>query len=258
MLNGKVVFAIPLKPRSRSKDWGLVEHNLSVTLRSVRQSTNCNYMCAIAGHDRPDVDYRDDAVFLPVDFPEPTGLPEAGRDKYRKLRHIGAWVRSVGADEKTLVMFLDADDLISSRLVDFALSTTADALVVRDGYRLDLSNGRIGAIDGDFHMRCGSSFFVRFQEEDFPLSWKDNQTYFGQMHGHMSRFEVASAAGKRVEAVPFRAVTYLINHADSLQLERGRTKKVSKRSLVDAGDTIAAEFGFKVASRGSSVGGERT
>lgn len=66
-----IVFAISLKSKAVSRDWGTVQNNLAKTLRSILHSTDANFRIVIAGHEKPDIaELKHEYVtWLSVDFP---------------------------------------------------------------------------------------------------------------------------------------------------------------------------------------------
>jgi hypothetical protein len=113
------VFAVPLKPRRFCSDWDAAQANLRRTLRSIQQATH-HYPVetVVACHDEPDLAGLDESriTVLRMSYPEPEVVTEGARDKARKRRYIGAWLRET-VEGDVHVMFLDADDLVHRDLV---------------------------------------------------------------------------------------------------------------------------------------------
>src|SRR5436305_7855880 len=115
------IFAIPLKPKTASTSWETVERNLRRTVASARASAgSAGATIVIASHEAPDLGDADgpDVQLLDVPFAQPVGPGEGTRDKSRKRRFIGAWLRT-GLSASFCVMFLDAADLVHRDLVGF-------------------------------------------------------------------------------------------------------------------------------------------
>jgi hypothetical protein len=226
------VFAIALKPKSASSDWRLVESNLRRTIRSARAS-DPTASVLVACHDEPELrDVADGVTALRVPFPEPTGPAEGGRDKSAKRRHAAAWLReTMHGDDAAYVMFLDADDLVHRDLVAHVRSSRQPSYVVRSGYIADLERRLLRHRRTDFHKTCGSSFVFRFARTELPASWDDLSAPFSQFgtapdqRGHPDYDQVATDLGRPPTAFPFRAVTYVVNHAESLWSAKGRARR---------------------------------
>jgi hypothetical protein len=227
------VFAIPLKPKSASSDWRQVQHNLRRTIRSARASDPAASVI-VACHDEPDLgEVADGVVVLRVPFPEPASPAEGGRDKSAKRRHVAAWLRETmrDGDDAAYVMFLDADDLVHRDLVVHVRSGGEPSYVVRTGYIADLERGVLRYRWTDFDKTCGSSFVFRFARAELPTSWEDLSAPFSQFgsapdqSGHPDYDQVATGLGRPPIAFPFPAVTYVVNHAESLWSARGRGRR---------------------------------
>jgi hypothetical protein len=226
------VFAIALKPKSVSSDWQRVLDNLRRTIRSAHA---CDPAAAVivACHDEPELgDAAEGVVSLCVPFPEPSSPGEGGRDKAAKRRHAGAWLRESMSDgDAAYVMFLDADDLVHRDLVTHVRSRREPSYVARSGYIADLERGLLGLRRTNFHQTCGSSFVFRFARAELPVSWDDLSAPFSQFgsspdqRGHPEYDAVARDLGRPPVAFPFPAVTYVVNHAESLWRAKGRGRR---------------------------------
>lgn len=240
-------FAIPVKPRAVSFDWNRVIGNLRATLDSVLASRNPDFRVLLAAHDDLDVQADDRVAVLPVDFAH-VAEPQAGfSDKQAKLRFIGSVLHAEGYEG--YVMYLDADDLVSRRLVGYVLEDdNRHGYLLRQGYRLDILSQNLTHQRVDFDKSCGSCFVGWFTNADFPEDYHDRTAYFCQFLRHTECFEVASRHGRPPVDVPFPAAVYVTNHADSLRMLKigGRLRPVSDRdALTDGARILATEFGFR-------------
>lgn len=226
------VFAIALKPKNASSDWQQVETNLRRTIRSARASDRAAQVL-VSCHDEPELgEVADDVVVLRVPFPEPASPAEGGRDKAAKRRHAAAWLRETMRDgDDVYVMFLDADDLVHRDLVVHVRSRREPSYVVNTGYIADLERRVLRHRRTDFDKTCGSSFVFRFARAELPVSWDDLSAPFSQFgsapdqRGHPEYDQVAADLGRPPSAFPFPAVTYVVNHAESLWSAKGRGRR---------------------------------
>jgi hypothetical protein len=217
------VFAIALKPRRASSDWQLVENNLRRTIRSARASDPAATVI-VACHDEPELGESDLGVrTLRAPFREPSSSAEGGRDKAAKRRLAAAWLRETMGDvDATYVMFLDADDLVHRDLVPYVRKGHESSYVVRCGYVADLERGLLRHRRTAFDKTCGSSFVCRFSRDELPRAWDDLSAPFSrfgaspEQRGHHEYAQVAAELGRPPVAFPFPAVTYVVNHAESL------------------------------------------
>jgi len=220
------VFVIPLKPRKACSNWEIVQDNLSRTIESIRGGSVEGCLIILAYHDRPDIIAISgcDLHLLQAPFAPETQVPSGAQDKARKLRLMGSWLRKHLDDEGAYVMFLDSDDLVHRELVRYVLrADDRRCYSVAKGYMYDCRTGVLELRDHHFFTLCGSSFIGWFCKEELPRSWKDMASTFGQFgvhpyqRGHQHYHEIATELGKKVETIPFPAVTYMVNHGDSLR-----------------------------------------
>ena len=117
-----VVFLIPFASREIKSKWEIACAHLRQTLKSIQNSTNGSFRVAVAGHEAPDFDVRFDSRFylLTVNQPIPSRENYPVDLKLDRLTKIAvAWAYAKSTCNPRYVMKLDADDFISSRLVDW-------------------------------------------------------------------------------------------------------------------------------------------
>ena len=105
----------------RSK-WSIACDHLGQTISSIQNSTNGSFRVVVAGHEAPDFDVRFDSRFylLTVNQPIPWRENYPVALKLDRLTKIAvAWAYAKSTCNPRYVMKLDADDFISSRLVDW-------------------------------------------------------------------------------------------------------------------------------------------
>ena len=251
----RFAFAVSFKPRSACVDWEQAQANLRRTLRSASATgATESVLLAVACHDEPELHELSELVqLLPVPFAEPADQWEGVRDKARKRRFIGSWLRETLATQQIYVMFLDADDLVHRDIVGHALRQGQHSYVVDRGYVLDLESGLLWHRRHGFNKTCGSSFVFRFALEELPTSWEDADSPYSQFgsppdqRGHEEYDAVAADLGRPPTAFPFPAVLYTVNHSESLWRAKsgGRRNSASPRDFVwprEARRVLVEEF----------------
>ena len=115
-----LAFLIPFASRKVKRNWELASAHLRQTLRSIHNSSNPNYCVIVAGHEPPVFDVSLDSRFHFLSLNH--SLPSHDdyhvslvRDKLTKI--AAAWSYAKQTWNPRYVMKLDADDLISSKLV---------------------------------------------------------------------------------------------------------------------------------------------
>jgi hypothetical protein len=235
----RFAFAIPLKARSACADWESAQRNLRRTVRSAQAAANDDGLVVIACHDEPDLTGTSSNVHvLPVPFPEPTSMQDAGRDKARKRRSIGAWLRET-VDDSVYVMFLDAYDLVHRDVVRYALAEGHGSYLVNDAYSFDLRRRLLQHRSRGFPWARGSSFVCRFAVDELPTSADDTTSAFAQFgaspdqRGHLEWPELATELGRPPVPFPFGAALYTVNHPESTWGRRtGAQRPLAPRELV--------------------------
>jgi hypothetical protein len=100
--------------------WDEACAHLRQTLNSVQNSTSESYCVVVAGHEAPDFNFKSNArcCFISVNRAIPNHEDPVVRGRLDKLAKIAAaWEHATAAWNPKYVMKLDADDLISSKLV---------------------------------------------------------------------------------------------------------------------------------------------
>jgi hypothetical protein len=220
------IAAIPLKPRTASADWQVVQANLRRTIRSVRAAARgLPVTVVVACHDEPDLgDEAAGVELVRAPFAEPEDAGRGGRDKARKRRLIGAWLRDWLTVPDAYVMFLDADDLVHRNLISSVLTGGRDSYLVESGYVFDRRARVLTRRARAFSATCGSSFICRFEPGDLPTSWDDREAPYSRFgssteeggRGHTEYHLIAAELGRPAGAIDFPAVLYMVNHSESL------------------------------------------
>lgn len=214
-------FLIPLRGRQTATSWPQVCELLRGTLQSMLNQTDPDFQIIIAGHEPPDLgDIVDPRVsFFSVDIPQPATREQQMADKGFKVRALAAAVRERGGG---YVMYVDADDLVSERVVAFVRGDdNRIGYLAEQGYLL---NGKTGTFKvlSNFNMLCGSCAIFHLAPEDLPRSADDPVRYvMDDYAGHKTLKATAAAKGRPLEPLPFPAVIYRTGHGENWSLHRG-------------------------------------
>lgn len=135
----RIAFLIPVSSAQRVKDWHVGCLYFKQTLSSILNSRADDYCIVAAGHEFPNFQLPQHPrfKFLSLDHALPSrkdgDYPAAVKDKMIKL--AAAWDYAKSAWNPQYVMKLDWDDLISSRLVEWLISTTNEAgYLIKQGW----------------------------------------------------------------------------------------------------------------------------
>ncbi len=240
-----VAFLIPFASRRTKSRWDIACAHLRQTLKSVQNSTSESYCVVVAGHEVPDFNIETNAkvCFLSVDhdIPDHEDAVVSGRlDKLAKI--AAAWNYARSTWNPHYLMKLDADDLISSRLVQWLENFGRESgYLVRHGWvwrsgarhvlqsteYLDRVCASCMIIRSDIADQEGPFLTevegIRFNELSLNFATRDHYalvpgsgTSTLLLNDSHQRYAAQFAyLGQKLCTVPFRAVVYRIGNPDS-------------------------------------------
>lgn len=209
-------FVMALKSRKLSRDWERVCRLCNSSVRSACNQTCPDFRMIVVCHETPTLDDAFDArvEIINVDFPPPELDPRRTmQDKWAKLA-VGM-VRA-GEHRPDYVMIMDADDLVSNRLVDYAHAHPGEnGWMFHQGYEWKF---------GDSWIRCATPFvdcgtnaivgghLIRFPTDTNAQSIADCVVL---RWGHTAIAEQLAKAGTPLKALPFRGAVNVKGHGDN-------------------------------------------
>jgi hypothetical protein len=247
MINHKpvVVFLIPFASQRTKSNWQIACSHLRQTLHSVQNSSNGNYCVVVAGHEAPNFDIRIDSRFhfLSVNHPPPARQDYPVSLKLDRLSKIAAaWAYAKSTCTPKYVMKLDADDFISSKLVDWLESAGGEpGYLIKHGWfwrsgaryfiqrteNLDRVCGSCLIIRSDFADKRGPFLTevegVRLEEASSRFAATDHYSLVPGsgissllLNDSHQRYGAQFAyLGHKLSSVPFHAVVYRTGNPDS-------------------------------------------
>jgi len=239
-----VAFLIPFASRMVKPKWEIACDHLRQTLRSIQNSSNGNYVVVVAGHEPPDFDVRFDSRFhfLSLNHPIPSHQKchvSLVRDKLTKI--AAAWDYTKSTSTPKYVMKLDADDLISSKLVTWLDKAGGEAgYLITHGW-FWRSGSRLIERTEYLDRVCGSCLIIRSDLADrngpflteldgVPLD-EASSTFAARDHyslvpgsgistllmnnSHQRYAAQFAYLGHQLATIPFNAVVYRTGNPDS-------------------------------------------
>jgi hypothetical protein len=242
-----VFFGIPLKARATAKNWDWTVRDFNRTLASVYNQTNPNFRILVGCHDIPDLLIPTDErlEFLRVDSSTPDLQKDPQSifpDKARKLRRVGDRFRQAGG---CWYMTLDADDLVSSQLVEFVLRhPNPNGSIARQGYLLDQESRVIALIPepnifAPAFDRIAGCVVFRFNEKDF-LPTQDqvySQPRFDRyvvFSDHRTFWDMSLKENRPLRPFPFPAYVYVLNTGQNHSFNHGPSRNWLVQQLIPA------------------------
>lgn len=212
-------FITSLRARAASAHWDRVCELFERTAASVFAQSDPRFRLIVVGHDRPALSRAFDArlEFIAADLP----IPEASyaakdADKRHKLIIALQRAREVGAD---YAMSLDADDLVSARLVEYVLAhPDADGWYIRHGYVHQYGSRWVEPMRDSFNLVCGSCNILARRCFAFPQDAARERAMENDwfVEGHLQFVQAFAARGANIQPIPFPAATYIRHDGDRM------------------------------------------
>jgi hypothetical protein len=216
---------MPLVAKASSGNWSQTVSLLRHSLKSVSQLGDVSVL--LVGHDYPHgVSLDANCAWLEADFDPPKDnlLASKMQDKGMKVR-LGVQ-HTKRRDEHDWVMFVDADDFVSAKLLKLVDLFQHDAICIKRGYRWDL-RGKYCEVLLDFHRVCGTSWMMRLTESNFPVWLGREKERRVCDQAHNSRLEALHKCGARVQMINHPCALYLCHGVNSYWGDNGQRKNLA-------------------------------
>ncbi len=249
-----LAFLIPFASQMTKSRWDITCTHLQQTLKSVRNSSSASYCIVVAVHEMPDFKIEDDAntFFLSVDHAIPSHEDAVVRGRLDKLAKIAAaWEYAKSRWNPHYVMKLDADDLVSSKLVQWLKNSGGEpGYLIKYGWVWRSGARSVLQFTEYLDRVCASCLIIRsdfadlegpFRTEAEGIRLNDgNLTVAANDHyslvpgsgtstlllndSHQRSEAQFAYLGQNLSTVPFNAVVYRVGNpeSNSAALETGR------------------------------------
>ncbi|WP_040950982.1 hypothetical protein [Gorillibacterium massiliense] len=243
----EVAFAISLKSKIVSQNWDNVQSNLAKALRSILNNADPHFRVIVAGHEKPNIkELRHERVtWLPVNFPPPSNPKGFSKDKIRKRKVIGAYLRKIGFSG--YFMPFDSDDWAHHRLVQYIRSQPSGKdFVIDTGMMVNLVNKEVWSRK-KFYKGCGSGAIFYFANKDFPLTPETNSVkkkpFKLVLRAHPKVIQNLRALHRPYKIVKLPLVTWVLGHGDNNSIIKGKiNKSVSAENYGSKGEKLEDTF----------------
>lgn len=236
-----LIFIIAFRPASTTKSFDRVCQLLQVTLSSVANQTSRNFRVYVICHDPPSLGQRFDYVnVIGCPFrPPPDNVLELDQAEARRLMRTdkarkNLFGLSIARDYRgSHVMFLDYDDLVSSRLASLVESTPESCgWFFNTGYLMFSRDPRWMYARRCFHHECGSSHILKTCDAPFPAKLDFSlglEDYFvRRYHVHAHLADSMKNKGTPLLSLPFPGAVYLCHNENALINDRDRNAGLRK------------------------------
>ncbi|MGN2275047.1 hypothetical protein [Priestia megaterium] len=220
----EIAFGISLKSKAVSQNWNKVQSNLSKTLRSILHNTDQHFRIIIAGHDKPNINelQHERVKWLPVEFPSPISSEGFSRDKIRKRKVIGEYLKKVGFSG--YFMPVDADDWIHHRFVEYIRAQPfSSAFILEKGLILNIGRKEIWQTNG-FYKRCGSNALFYLSSDDFlnTNNKKDSIFTILALKPHPKSPQRLEKLNRSYRMITHSLVVWVLGHGDNNSILKGK------------------------------------
>jgi hypothetical protein len=221
-----------------------VSELLEMTLRSIHAQTDDRYVVIIVCNEVPVCQADGRVHFVSVNFPAPsarrranTGMPAIRID--RGAKYLVGLIYAKRFDPE-YVMFFDADDLLSRRLVRFVLTQPgAHNWYLDQGYEYQLGADSI-RLRNDFHKHCGTSHIYRNDVFDVPeglnvesgldriVDSVDRRYLLNVLGSHRTVIRRHQRNGHEFRPIPFPAAVWVLGTGEN---HSGRSAAAGRTQL---------------------------
>lgn len=219
-------FTMALRSKAVSNDWKKISSLCEASIRSAYHQINPEIKIILVCHETPELEesYDNRVEIINVDFPRPNEiLAESKHDdetKYHiqmedKWRKIAVGVVRAGELNPNFMMLMDADDLVSRRLSEYAAShPTANGWIFKKGYRYSYGSRWI-YVDDNYN--CGTNAIVNSKLIDFPKSTAPEEIKKCVIltSGHTIIEKTLAELGTPLTPLPFLGGVQVVNYGNN-------------------------------------------
>lgn len=248
--NPMVIAAIPVIAKEKAGNWSTVSTNLARTVASVLTQDYDQVEVLICGQDAPEgLPASEQVRFLKA----PPIKTRKKTDKGQKIALMTDDLAKRYHNHCVYIMFLDADDLLHPKLFSHvAKDNNGRGYLINKGYLTDLESNDFAPLSPEsghsLDKHCGSCAVFA---ADFSQPWVTKRYLKTLSRGHNRYGELSRRFGIPLDAVPFSAALYVINHGENARARRSdggfKAELLKKTRITDksACDRIARSFGLE-------------
>jgi hypothetical protein len=210
------VFIVPLRSPETCADWGKVSSLCNETLNSILQQSSDEYKVILVCN-LPPLDFISNKHITVVQesFAIPKSWEGGISDIYQKVKRgmvEAKKLQMVKPDSSTFVMRVDADDLVSNRIVSFAeKSPDPDGWYFSTGYIYEIGE-KYMFLRPKFTAVSGTSNIFKCNYSDFPESMDTpSSEWLEPVWQHLNVNKLLEPRGRKLSPLPFPGAIYRIN-----------------------------------------------
>lgn len=231
------IFITSLKHPKNCNSYERVGELLENTLQSVCHQTSNNFRVLVVCNKVPGISINQNVEFLEVDFPAPSNLthPQTGMEAIRIDRGCKYMAALVYARryKPSSVMFFDADDYISKKIVEHVNNQPVSCgWYVENGYQYQSGDTHLSSLS-KFHKHCGTSLIYPYDMLDISdklagessmssIQSHTDEKYLTNIIGsHRAAVIYHQAKGFTFNAMPFSAAIWMLGNGENHSGKKG-------------------------------------
>ncbi|MFB2938672.1 glycosyltransferase family A protein [Aerosakkonemataceae cyanobacterium BLCC-F154] len=212
-----VIFIIPLKSAQLSSSWERVCQLLERTLKSVCNQTSDNFEVIIVCHEKPELSFSHPKVHcLSVDLPLP-GDDYVSKEKDKMCKMLLGMIEACSMNPSH-IMFVDADDCVSNRLVEFVEQNIhKNGWFIGKGYEYREDIQQLKYRNKDLHLRTNTSHIIRIDllKPDLTIPLEEVRREKFILY-HRDTADILKNRGTPLEELPFPGMVYITDNGENM------------------------------------------
>jgi hypothetical protein len=222
-----IVFIVPIKSSQLSNSWEQVCKLFERTLRSICQQTHADFRVICVCHEKPEINFSYPHIsYLEVDLPIPYWnkkifvREEIGNQRVDKGRKLWLGLEEASKFNPSHVMFVDADDCISNRIVEFVKGQDPDrnGWFFARGYEYEENSDKIFLRRKEFNQKCGTSYIFKF-DLVFP-QWVEFDSITRDYQRHQMFGKYLADRGTPLSPLPFLGSIYVTDNQENIWVQK--------------------------------------
>jgi hypothetical protein len=230
------IFIVPLRSPDTCSNWSTVSALCNNTLSNLLKQDSAKHRIILVCNQPPVNAIEDERITVVREsFPVPKLRSERFGDIYRKVKRGMVEVKRrelVTPDSSAFVMRVDADDLVSNRLVSFTEKHPGcDGWYFATGYIHEIGSKHL-FLRPRFTTISGTSHIFKCNYADFPDSMNANPgEWLEPVWQHLNVNKLLQPRGRKLSYLPFPGAVYQINsqNGSSTQLVDPRFSSIKSK-----------------------------
>jgi hypothetical protein len=219
-----LVFIVPLRSARVSSSWPHVCKLLERTLRSICNQTSSEFKVFVVCHEKPEIKFWHPSInYIEVEFEIPSrDFADKERDRARKI-----WVglQAMQSLQPNYVMFVDSDDCVSKRLVEFVNHhPSGHGWFISQGYEHPDQSNILYFRRKNFQYKSATSYIFSYVSLRDFIAFDFDKIVTRNFLDHQHSLSIMRSKNYPLDPLPFPGAVYIT--------ENGENNIAEKKSLI--------------------------